>query len=176
MKFLPLVALLLWAGVANAQTTKLDSSKPVEITADALEVLQEQQKAIFSGNVIATQGGVNMKSKRMVVHYRNSGGDKTAGDEAGAAQGVSRLEADGGVLFTSAVETAQGSQAVYDVDKRMITMTGDVILTRQKNVLKGTRLEYNLATGRSVLTGGVSGSTGSSGRVRGLFVPEKTGQ
>ena len=67
---------------------KLDSDAPVEIASDNLEVLQEQNKAIFSGNVIAKQGATTMKSATMTVYYAGSGK---------GGQGIDRIEASGKV-------------------------------------------------------------------------------
>lgn len=161
------VLMCLLPAVVVAQT--LDSKQPIEISADTLEVLQNQQQAIFSGNVIAKQGSINMKSARMLVYYKNGG---AGGDGAGAVKGISKIEADGGVFFASPRETAQGAKAIYNVDTQTIQMMGDVVLTRDKNVLKGTQMVYNLATGKSVLSSsGVGGAGG--GRVKGLFVPNQ---
>lgn len=170
------VWLALFAAPALAQGLATDSSQPIEITADTLEVYQQEQKAIFSGNVIATQGNINMKSARMIVFYKGSGNEDAGA--MGSAQGISRIEADGGVFFASPQETAKGQRAIYEVAKEQISMLGDVVLTREKNVLKGTQLTYNLKTGKSVLSGAAvnaDGSTSGGGRVRGLFVPKKEG-
>ena len=160
-----LLACCMLPSLAAAQEgLALDSDQPVEIVADTLEVLQPKQIAIFTGNVLATQGNINMKASRMVVHYHNA--DAAAG---GTGEGIYKIEATGDVLFTTPVETAQGDNAVYNVDTETIDLTGNVLLTREKNVLKGTKLTYNMATGRSVLKS-ASGTQGS-GRVRGLFLP-----
>lgn len=177
-------SLLFWLallpGVALAQSPALDRNQPIEITADELEVRQNEQQAIFKGNVLAEQGSITMRSARMVVHYRSGGGD---GDGSGGAaqsavagaQGIAKIIADGGVFFASPRETAKGANAVYDVDAEQIRMSGDVTLTRDKSVVKGSHLVYHLRTGRSVLTsgGGVAGSRDGSGRVRGLFIPQQ---
>ena len=59
---------------------KFDTSLPVEITSNTLEVLQHENKAIFKGNVTAVQGEVRLKSDIMVVHY------KQKSDQPGAAK------------------------------------------------------------------------------------------
>lgn len=174
-----LCLLALLAGPALAQTSSglaISHDKPVEITSDTLEVFQPQKKAIFTGNVVAVQGDINMKAARMVVFYRDEASAGGAGGDAAAAaastgQGIYRIEADGEVFFATPQETAQGDNAIYDVDADTIDLLGNVLLTREKNVLKGTRLNYNLATGRSVLTGGAAAQGG--GRVRGLFLPNQ---
>ena len=51
--------------------------------------------------------------------------------------------------------------------RALITLTGHVILTKEKNVMRGTTLTVNLATGEAQL--GAKGAPG--GRVQGLFTP-----
>ena len=172
-----LVALLLSAGAGFAQNSPIamDSKEPIEVASDTLEVLQNEKKAIFTGNVIATQGKIKMRGATMTIFYRES---NTGGAEAPAAdtsdalgKGIYRIEAEGNVIFTTPTEIAEGRKAVYDVDAQTITLNEDVTLTRGKNILKGTAMTYNLATGRSVLSS--AGATPGTGRVRGLFVPEE---
>ena len=166
---------------AAGESGGLAKNQPIEISSDKLDVIQEEHKAIFSGNVIAVQGTTNMRAGKMTVFYRQDDkakGAAKAGDSG--AQGISRIEADGGVVFTTPQETARGDVGVYNVDNDTIDLTGpNVTLTREQNVLKGRHLNYNMATGRSVLTAGngaeVAGSkttTGGTGRVHGLFVPK----
>jgi lipopolysaccharide export system protein LptA len=181
----------LWVHSAYAAQPEFGKrDEPIEITADKLEVLQDKQKAMFQGNVIARQGEVMLKAATMTVYYRQAPKTEAKGaakpaqavDNVSAAAGaVSRIEADGGVLLTTKEETARGARGVYHVDEKKVTMSGDVVLTRGQNVLKGALLVYDFATGRSELTSGVSatasGKSGDAGagngRIRALFVPEK---
>ena len=156
-----------------AQNLTADSKQPIEINADRLEVVQQEQKAIFSGNVVATQGKVKLTSDRMTVFYRPS-------SDSGAQSGVSRIEVAGNVAMATPAESATGKQGVYNVDQKQILLFGDVVLRRDKNVLNGQRLEYNLQTGRSLLTSGEAGAPVSNapntpqptGRVKGVFIPK----
>jgi lipopolysaccharide export system protein LptA len=175
-----LVASMGSAGAAVAAALKNDA--PIEIHSDTLDVLQNDNKAIFKGNVIATQGTTNMRAAEMVVFYRNNDEKKpvktTAIDAVSAPssatpQGIYRIEAQGSVIFTTPEETALGDKAIYDVDANTIDLFGgNVTLTRGQNVLKGTRLNHNMATSRSVLTGGAATQAGKPARVHGLFVPK----
>ncbi len=148
-----------------------NSKAPIQIDADSLEVLQQQKKAIFSGNVIAKQSGMTLKADRMTVYY--SGGDAKS---TGPGKSISKIDVDGNVFLATAQETARGSTGNYDVVNDFVTLTGNVVLTRDNNVLKGSSLQYDIKNGRSKLIGGVSTTTGGtasgSGRVQGLFVPE----
>jgi len=171
-----LFVFLLFPALAFAQLEEAhyNTSKPIEITADSLEVLQKDQVARFSGNVMANQGDIKMSATVMTVHYR-SGAQKSA-----TQQSVSRIEVEGKVLLATPAESAQGDKGVYDVDGKKITLVGHVVLTRGENVVKGDALEYNLNTGRSRIVGSPhvsaaakDGKPAPKGRVRGLFVPEK---
>jgi lipopolysaccharide export system protein LptA len=148
----------------NLVTTKHDSSQPIEITADQLEVQQEKQLATFSGNVQAIQGDIRLQAASLQVHYRAQDG---SADVEGS---ISQIIAKGEVFFSSPGQTARGDSGVYNVDKSLVTLDGKVVLTREDNVIRGNRLVLNLATGRSKVSGAPSGG---SGRVRGLFVPNK---
>lgn len=165
-----ILAALVICLAASAHAQQADTKKPIEVVSDTLEVLQNEQKAIFVGNVIATQGNINMRADRMIVFYRETPKDAAAAPSPMGAKGIYRIESHGNVIFTTPTETGQGDAAVYNVDTETVDLTGNVTLTRDKNVLKGTSLTYNMATGRSILNS-TSGATG--GRVRGLFVPNQ---
>jgi lipopolysaccharide export system protein LptA len=176
---------------------KYDTKLPVEISADNLEVLQHENKAIFKGNVIAVQGQIRLTGDTMIVHYRQKT-DQPAGAQPAkpaptpapanpaaansspvAAQGamgaITLIEMEGHVFAATPEESAKGDKGDYQVDEKLLHLTGDnVTLTRDKNILRGTALVYNLETGRSVLTNNgakVGGTNG--GRVRGVFVPNE---
>lgn len=172
--------LLATPGLALAQLAGAmgkDSKEPIEITADSLEVLQDRQQAVFTGKVDAVQGGVRLKADQMVVFYRQ-------GDEKSSGQNkIARIDVQGNVLLATAEETARSTQGTYNVDKELVTLTGNVVLTQNKNVLKGDRLEYDMKTGRSKLMTGPGASAGgpvtapaSGGRVKGLFMPDSDAQ
>lgn len=158
---------------------KHDSSAPIEINADNLEVLQEENKAIFTGHVVAIQGKVRLKSDKMTVYYaQKDEGRKTAevDPQSGA---IKKIDVEGSVFLSTPEETARGARGIYDVDQNLITLQDNVVLTRAKNTLKGNRLVYDFATGKSRLTGGAPAAAqgGKDGqRVRALFVPEKKGE
>lgn len=145
-------ALTAWTQGAAAQ----DAALPIEITADALEVQQDNGIARFAGNVRAVQGDLVLAADSVAVSYA-PGGDA-----------IRAIEAEGNVFVSTPAETAQGDAGTYDVENGIITLTGTVVLTRGENVVRGSRLVLNLATGLSRVE---AGEGGDGGRVRGLFVP-----
>lgn len=153
---------------ANAQLSGMGSNdQPIEITADQLEVLQPNRKAVFRGNVVAVQGSVTLKAATMTVYYR------TAAERNGAMGAIAKIEVIQNVSLVTPDETAQANQGIYHVDYKQIQLLGNVVLTRGQNVLRGDRLDYDMRTQKSLLssntTPGVSG--GSGGRVKGVFLP-----
>lgn len=203
LRFAGIVCLMMMAmaGLAQAQTAtssqhpaqnplgeKYDTKLPVEISSDNLEVLQQQSKAIFKGNVLAVQGKVRLKADTMIVHYKQKT-DQAAqpvkptptpapsatnsGAGTGSMGAITLIEVEGNVLMATPEESAKGDKGNYQVEEKLLHLTGEnVILTRDKNILRGTELVYNLETGRSVLTNkGAAVSGTNDGRVRGVFVP-----
>lgn len=175
------VAFLLLLGVAlpaAAQTSALkghDTNAPIDVDAARIEVRDNDAQAIFSGAVKIRQGRLTLDADTVKVAYQRVG----QGDPS-----IQRLDARGNVRLVSPSERATGRTAIYDVAAKMITMLGDVVLTRGDSQLKGDRLAINLATGRSALDGragatvpgAAPGTAAPGGRVTGRFVVPPRGQ
>lgn len=148
-----------------------NSNAPVNFSADRIEVQDRADRVVVSGNVVVDQAGLTLKAARMTVAYRQTGSVE-----------IDRIDASGNVIVTRGVETARGNVAIYDLNRRLITMLGNVQLNQGTNRLTGGRLVMDLASGRSTVdgrsAGGAPGSvTGSGGRVSGTFtVPQRTNQ
>src|SRR3546814_19183533 len=74
---------------------------------------------------------------------------------------VSRLDAAGGVTVTRPDQSARGNYAVYDLNRRVITMIGGVTLTQGGNTVNGGRLTITLDTGRAVIDGAAMAGVGT---------------
>lgn len=173
MKRAALLALLI-ASSAQAQT-RHNTNAPIDFGADTIELQDRANRAVLSGNVAVRQAEMSLNSARMTVNY--------TGQVIGGNPQVSRLDAAGGVVVRRPDQTARSQYAVYDLNKRIITMVGAVTLTQGSNTVNGGRLTINLDTGRAVIDGssvrgGGSGTgnvtTAPSGRVTGTFsVPNR---
>jgi lipopolysaccharide export system protein LptA len=132
-----------------------DSDKPISIAADTTTADLRSETATYAGNVRVVQGDLRLRSDTLSIR---------------ASKGtISRIEAKGNVVLASPQGQATGSSAIYDIAQREVRMGGKVILAKGQNILRGTSLVINLATGRAALTG----QGGTSGRVEGVFVPSK---
>jgi lipopolysaccharide export system protein LptA len=139
---------------------------PVDVTAQRLDVQDRADRAVFVGNVHVTQADMTLDTDRLTVAY--TGGQGSSGLQ------ISRLDAAGGVVVHSASETAKGDFGVYDLDRKLITLLGNVQLMRDTNLVRGARLVIDLNSGRAVVDGGPPGVNSSGGRITGHFtVPQK---
>ena len=151
-----------------------NSNAPVDVTADRIEVQDRADRALFVGNVHATQAELTLDTARLTVAYSSKRGAACAAPSGAGGVQIHRLDASGGVVVHSASETAKGDLGIYDLDRKLITIIGDVRLTQKDNVVTGQRLVINLDTGRAVVDGGPPGVNSSGGRVTGHFtVPQK---
>jgi lipopolysaccharide export system protein LptA len=170
------------SGVPNAmQGFSQNRDQPIQIEAASLEMRDKKKEATFSGNVKVVQGDTTMTSKTLVVFYEQAAAPATPaptkGSKAtpapsaplpaatpgpGGSSNIRRLEAKGSVVVTQKDQVVTGETAIFDTKANLITMTGGVVLTQCKNVLRGDRLLVDMTTG-------VSRVESDGGKVQGLF-------
>jgi len=145
--------------------------QPVEIVADSLTVEQERRLATFTGNVDAVQGDLRLRADKLFVHYdQGEEGGPQAAQPAGQQGSIRRIEAVGNVFVTQPGETAQGDRGTYEPGSGAMTLEGEVVLTRDQNVIRGARLESNERTGVSTVFAAAPGTARKPDqRVRALF-------
>lgn len=180
-------ALLVGVSVAPAQSTvqgvpnavqgfSQNRDKPIQIEAASLEMRDKDKVATFSGNVKVVQGDTTMRSKTLLVFYDNEQGKdgkkaamKSSTPGPGGSSSIRRLEAKGGVVVTQKDQTVTGETGIFDMRSNTVTMLGGVVLTKDKNVLRGDRLVVDMTTG-------ISRVESSSGRgVQGMFQSSSPG-
>jgi lipopolysaccharide export system protein LptA len=149
----------LWAQDFGAAFSDFDSGsdKPIQIEADRLEVRDPQKLAIYSGHVRVRQGDTILETPELRVFYSGQGpgaGATAAADSGPIGSKVSRIEAGPGVSVRSGDRTATGQQAVFDLDRDLVTLEGNVVLTQGDNVVRGERLIVNLTTNEGRVEGG----------------------
>ncbi|MBT0668762.1 OstA family protein [Novosphingobium profundi] len=133
-----------------------NSNAPVDFAADKIELQDKQDRVVLTGNVDIKQDGLRLTAARTVVNFTNT-----------QRMQVQRITATGGVRVTQADQVATGDVAVYDFNKRIITMVGNASLKRgNTDTLHGGRFVVDLNTGVS---------SASGGRVQGTFnVPKQS--
>ena len=80
---------------------------------------------------------------------------------------IRRIEAKGGVTVVQKDQHASGDTATFNMRENTVTLTGNVVVTRGQDILRGQRLVVDLTSGITRM---------DQGRVEGLFQarnPEK---
>lgn len=154
-----------------------DSKEPIKIDADKLDVLDKENKAVFTGNVVAVQGETTVRCSVMTVFYEGRGGQGARGATpapaaAPAAGGqsndssIKKIDCAGPVTVVSKTQAATSDHAEFDRANNQVIMTGNVALNDGPNITRGDRLVYNTQTGIANVENNKKG-----GRVQGFFVP-----
>lgn len=152
-----------FGSLADAQAIAgFDANQPVNYAADRIELQDRQKRVVLSGNVEIRQGDLQLNAARTTVAYTDEGSLR-----------IQRIDASGGVVVRRGSERASGAAAVYDLNRRVIVMSGNVSLSRNGDTLDGGRLTIDLNSGNSSVDG-LGASRSSNGRVSGTFaVPEQ---
>jgi LPS export ABC transporter protein LptC/lipopolysaccharide transport protein LptA len=135
-------------------TFKTNPDAPIEITADSLDVDDKRKLAVFRGDVDSTQDTFNIRSGELTAFYKGEAGLVDAADPSAPKSDrkaeLTRVEARKDVHVTSKDgQTATGDWADFDTRANKVTMGGNVVLSKGKSMVRGTRLVIDLATGES---------------------------
>ena len=134
-----LAAVTLSFGGANAQSLSLGGVKddvPIEVYAeDGIEWQQDGSIFVARGNARAVRGEVEVLSDELKAHYREG---------AGGQSEVWRLDALGNVRIISNSETAYGSRAIYNADKKVLVIDGEKprLVSGKDTLSASQQLEY----------------------------------
>ncbi|HUE65463.1 MAG TPA: lipopolysaccharide transport periplasmic protein LptA [Rhizomicrobium sp.] len=151
------------APAAKPITGNHDNNAPINISSDNFQADLNGKNGTWTGNVLVVQGDTKMRSNQVRVSTVNGKADK--------------VFASGNVVVDSpASGTATGDNGVYSVGPRIVVMTGNVVLKKGKDVMRGEKLTVNLATGQATLGGGVKSTGNAGGRVQGVFTPNSQTQ
>jgi lipopolysaccharide export system protein LptA len=146
------------APVKTALAPKHDNNAPIGISSDSFQADLNAKTGTYSGNVVVTQGDMKLRANTVRISTTNGKADK--------------VTANGGVVVDSpASGTVTGDNGVYAVMTRIVTMSGNVVLKKGKDVMRGSQLTVNLNTGQAVLGGGARTPGIAGGRVQGVFTP-----
>jgi lipopolysaccharide export system protein LptA len=167
---LPFLALLILASAAfpayaekprsGAILPGGNSKEPVNIAAAKLDYFDKEQKLVYTGNVVATQGESRLQARTLVIFLTPKDPAAQAGVPSSSSQ-IRRAEAAGPVTIVSKDQIGTGDSGVYEKSENKVYLIGNVTLTQGPNVTKGDKLTYDLNTNQAAVTG----------RVRSMFLP-----
>jgi lipopolysaccharide export system protein LptA len=153
------------AGRSGGILPGASAKDPLNIDAGKLDYFEKEQKLIYSGSVIVTQGPSTLKAARLIIFLEGKGSGQPA---ATTNDRVKHIDVEGPVTLVSKDQIGTGDRGSYDKAENKVYLTGNVTLTQGENIVKGERLVYDVATGMATVQGG--GAQG--GRVRSTFTPK----
>ncbi|WP_333841111.1 lipopolysaccharide transport periplasmic protein LptA [Pelomicrobium sp.] len=163
-----LTATLLACGVAYAQPLKPDREQPIHLEADSGTFDDAKKTAVFTGNVVLTQGTLTIRADRLVVTQSTDGFQRGVayGDPASFRQ--KRQGTD---------EWIEGwaKRMEYDSRTETLELFEDARMRRGQDEVRGSYISYNAQTELFRVLGSVKGEStggGSSGRVRAVIQPK----
>ena len=112
---------------------EFNRNQPIDITANSLSVDDGQSMGYFDGGVDVIQGKFHLRCDNLKIEYDNAGSD---GNTVIGGK-IKQMTASGHVLLTSGTENAKAEKMIYDVANKKITLSGNVLVSRQNSVLSG---------------------------------------
>ncbi len=158
--------LLLVTGAAHAE--KGDRDKPVQIESDRMLIDDARKESVFEGNVVLTQGTLQLRGDRVVVRQ------DAEGFQYGTAYGkpaAFRQKREG---YDEYIE-GFADRLEYDGRKDLLQMFAVARITKGNDEVRGDYISYNAKTEFfQVVGGGKPAATNGNpeGRVRAIILPK----
>ena len=125
-----------------------DRNQPMDVQSDASDaVMEDNSDSTLTGNVVITQGTLEIKADRAIIH-------RSKGD-------IDRVTLTGGPVVMKQVNdngepmNAQAATIVYTLSSDLILLNGNVVIEQPRGSMRGENVKYDLKTGR--LNGGGDG-------------------
>jgi len=157
---------LLAALAAPAAAERADRDKPVNLEADKVTIDDSKQIALFEGNVVLTQGTLQIRGDRMQVRQDKDGfrHGTTWGSPA-----YFRQKREG---YDEYIE-GWAERIEYDGRAESMQMFSRAQLKRGQDEVRGNTISYDAKSEFFQVTGGgTDAATGAEGRVRAVFQPQ----
>ncbi len=179
--------------VVTGKTLKLTTATDLVTARDSLEWYDQKKIAVARGNAVANRNGKTIKADILTAYMvKTKPADakapaktakaplpqtgKTAPIAAsapgpGAADSkISRVDAQGHVVVTNALDTGRGDYGVYNAESGICTLVDNVVIARGKDVIKGQYGVMDLNKNVSRMLPSAGAPSGSPQRVQGLFI------
>ena len=142
-----LAASLSLSPIAYGKST--DRNQPMDVQADNTDaIMEDDSDSTLNGNVIITQGTLQIKADRAIIHRRNGDIDKVT--LTGSPVVMKQVNDNGEPM------NAQAATIVYTLSSDLILLNGNVIIDQPRGSMRGENVKYDLKTGR--LNGGGDGN------------------
>jgi len=149
-----LSALILASAAVPAQAQVFGGDEPIKVLAE--QATYEGGLTVLVGNVDVTQGVARIRSDKMNIYRSEADGETSGSLKLGA---VNRIDARGNFRYTTPDNNVTGDRGVYERDKGIITVTGNVKVKQPGgNTASTDKLVYNVKTETIRFSGKCQGS------------------
>jgi lipopolysaccharide export system protein LptA len=146
--------------IITGKNLKLVSGQDWLTATDQLEYWEKKQMAVARGNAASKRGDKKLNAMILAAYFRKNKKNETR---------IYRVDAFDAVKIKTGKDEATSDRGVYNVESGIATLTGNVKIVRDNNILKGCSGDVNLNTGISRLHSCAKGKT----RVKGRFQQKK---
>lgn len=175
--------------VITGKHLRLTTPTDVVTARDSLEWYDAQQIAVARGDAVAVRGDRRIRADvltaRMIkgkppdaANPKGAAAAPSAGNAAkspGVPAGelensrISRVDAQGNVVVSTPTDIGHGDYGVYDAIKGIVTLLGNVTITRGQNVIRGQYAVVDLKTNVSRMMTLAAAPGKPASRVEGIF-------
>lgn len=139
-----MICSLLWPLALHAENVKAGptASDVVDIEADRLDVSARNGTAVFTGNVKAVKADIVVRGNSLALAYDQK------------TRKVTTLTADGDVSIHWKGREATCAKVVYSLSRKLMVLTGNVVISRGQERLSGQRVTLDLKNDTQTVEGG----------------------
>ena len=151
----------------SANAERADRDQPVNVEADSVEIDDKKEEAVFSGNVVLTQGTLMLKADRIVVKQGEGG------FQSGVANGKPAYFRQKREGYDDFIE-GEAERLVYNGEAEKIELFTKAKLKRGGDEVRGAYISYNALTEFFEVNSGDNTATSPGsprGRVRAIIQP-----
>ena len=123
---------------AEAHALPNDREQPVKVSADKLEANRSKNLSVYSGNVVISQGSLQIRADRVEVHGNAKGEINKVVATGAPAHFQQQVEES-----TSPVK-ARAKRIEFLVSSDALKLTGEALVDRDGNTLSAERIDYDL--------------------------------
>ncbi len=148
---------------SEEKSSEANEESQIVIKADSLEIDDQKQIVIFTGNVDARENDFVIKCQKMVLYYKNQSAQPVS--ETNRVN-IDRIVATGKVIITrpnGGLATAE--KALYYRNDEKVVLTGKPKVKQGNDFVEGSKITLFLKENRSVVEGS------KNNRVRAVYFP-----
>ncbi|WP_226665860.1 lipopolysaccharide transport periplasmic protein LptA [Microbulbifer aggregans] len=123
---------------AQALALPNDREQPIKVSADKLEANRSKNITVYSGNVVITQGSLQIRANRVEVFGNTKGEIEKVVATGSPAHFQQQVEAN-----TNPVK-ARAKRIEFLVGNDALQLTGEADIDRDGNTLSAERIDYDL--------------------------------